>query len=88
MLLRFLSTSTSLSSTIFIKLLRFPTNLFIRCSKLILILDVNQTYGANRGFEGFKKLLPNCKGNKFISFIELQHIQRSELTKLVDEIFK
>jgi predicted ribonuclease YlaK len=57
-------------------------------SKLVLILDVNQTYGANRGFEGFKKLLPNCKGNKFISFIELQHIQRSELTKLVDEIFK
>lgn len=57
-------------------------------SKLVLILDVTQTYGANRGFEGFKKLLPSCKGNKFISFIELQHIQRSELTKLVDEIFK
>lgn len=57
-------------------------------SKLVLILDPSQTYGANRGVEGYKKLLPNCKGNKHISFVELQHIQRSELTKVVDEIFK
>lgn len=57
-------------------------------SKLVLILDVNQTYGQNRGAGGWKKLLPHCKDNKFISFIELQHIQRSELTKVVDEIFK
>lgn len=57
-------------------------------SKLVLILDPSQTYGANRGIEGFKKLLPHCKGNRHISFIELQHIQRSELTKVVDEIFK
>lgn len=57
-------------------------------SKLVLILDPSQTYGANRGNEGYKKLLPHCKGNDFISFIELQHIQRSELTKLVDDIFK
>lgn len=57
-------------------------------SKLVLILDPSQTYGANRGNEGYKKLLPHCKGNKYISFIELQHIQRSELTKVVDEIFK
>jgi len=56
-------------------------------SKLVLILDPSQTYGANRGNEGFKKLLPHCKGNKYISFIELQHIQRSELTKVVDKIF-
>ena len=56
-------------------------------SKLVLILDPSQTYGANRGNEGYKKLLPHCKGNKHISFIELQHIQRSELTKVVDEIF-
>jgi predicted ribonuclease YlaK len=57
-------------------------------SKLVLILDPSQTYGANRGMEGYKKLLPACKGNKHISFVELQHIQRSELTKVVDEIFK
>lgn len=57
-------------------------------SKLVLILDPSQTYGANRGMEGYKKLLPHCKGNKHISFVELQHIQRSELTKVVDEIFK
>lgn len=56
-------------------------------SKLVLILDPSQTYGANRGVEGYKKLLPHCKGNKHISFIELQHIQRSELTKVVDKIF-
>lgn len=57
-------------------------------SKLVLILDPSQAYGANRGMEGYKKLLPHCKGNKHISFVELQHIQRSELTKVVDEIFK
>ena len=57
-------------------------------SKLVLILDPSQTYGANRGMEGYKKLLPHCKGNKHISFVELQNIQRSELTKVVDEIFK
>lgn len=57
-------------------------------SKLVLILDPSQTYGANRGQEGYKKLLPHCKGSKYINFVELQHIQRSELTKVVDEIFK
>lgn len=57
-------------------------------SKLVLILDTEQTYGMNRSMEGFKKLLPHCKGNSFINFVKLQHIQRSELTKLVDEIFK
>lgn len=57
-------------------------------SKLVLILDPSQTYGANRGMEGYKKLLPHCKGSKHISFVELQHIQRSELTKVVDTIFK
>lgn len=56
-------------------------------SKLVLILDPSQTYGANRGMEGYKKLLPHCKGNKHISFVELQHIQRSELTRVVDAIF-
>lgn len=56
-------------------------------SKLVLILDPSQTYGANRGMEGYKKLLPHCKGNQHISFVELQHIQRSELTKVVDNIF-
>ena len=57
-------------------------------SKLVLILDPSQTYGANRGVEGYKKLLPHCKGNQYISFVSLQNIQRSELTRVVDEIFK
>lgn len=57
-------------------------------SKLVLIMDPKQTYGANRGMEGYKKLLPHCKNNKHISFVELQHIQRSELTKVVNEIFE
>lgn len=57
-------------------------------SKLVLILDPNQTYGANRGMEGYKKLLPHCKGHPLISYVELQNIQRSELVKVVDDIFK
>ena len=56
-------------------------------SKCVLILDPNQTYGANRGREAWKKLLPRCKGNPLISFINLQHIQRSALTELVKSIF-
>lgn len=56
-------------------------------SKLVILLDPKQTYGANSGHEGYKKLLPQCKGNELITFINLQHIQRSELTKLVDRIF-
>jgi len=57
-------------------------------SKCILILDPKQAYSANRGREGFKKLLRHCKGNELISFVDLQHIQRSPLTKLVQSIFE
>jgi len=56
-------------------------------SKCVLCLDPAQTYGMNRGNEGYKKLLPRCKGNELISFVNLQHIQRSPLTKLVESIF-
>ena len=56
-------------------------------SKLVLLLDPKQTYGANRGNEGYKKILPYCKNNPMIDFINLQHIQRSELTKMVNDIF-
>ena len=56
-------------------------------SKCVMILDPNQTYNANRGREGFKKLLKKCKGHELITFVDLQHIQRSPLTKLVQSIF-
>lgn len=56
-------------------------------SKCVLIMDPKQNYGAARGREGFKKLLPKCKHNALISFVDLQNIQRSSLTKLVDSIF-
>lgn len=56
-------------------------------SKCVIIMDPAQTYGMNRGREGYKKLLPACKNNELISFVNLQHIQRSPLTKLVKSIF-
>lgn len=56
-------------------------------SKLVLIMDTRQTYGANRGNEGYKKLLPYMKNNPLVSFIDLQHIQRSPLTAFVNDIF-
>ena len=57
-------------------------------SKLILIMDSRQTYGANRGNEGYKKLLPHMKNNPIVSYIDLQFIQRSELTSFVNDIFE
>lgn len=57
-------------------------------SKCVLIMDPKQTYGMNRGREGYRRLLPRCKGNELISFVKLQHIQRSPLTKLVNSIFE
>jgi len=57
-------------------------------SKLVIILDPKQNYGAFRGNEGYKKLLPHVKDNKLISFVNLQNIYRSELTSLVNDIFK
>lgn len=57
-------------------------------SKLVLILDVNQAYGAWRGREGYKKLFPHVKGNPLVSYVNLQNIYRSELTAFVAEIFK
>lgn len=55
-------------------------------SKVVVILDPAQTYGANRGREGFKKLLPICRDNPLISYINLQHTQRSPLTSLVKDM--
>jgi len=57
-------------------------------SKLILIFDEDQTYGVNRGFEGWRKLLPYVKGNELISYVKLQKVRRSPLTELAMEIFK
>lgn len=57
-------------------------------SKLVLLLDPNQTYGANRGNEGYKRILPHVKGNPLVSYVNLQNIYRSELTAFVAEIFK
>jgi predicted ribonuclease YlaK len=57
-------------------------------SKLVLILDVNQAYGAWRGREGYKKLLPHLKNNPLVSYVNLQNIYRSELTSFVNDIFK
>ena len=56
-------------------------------SKLVLLLDPKQTYGRNRGNEGYKRLLPYMKGSKYVSYVNLQHIQRGELTKFVQNIF-
>lgn len=56
-------------------------------SKLVLLLDPKQAYGRNRGNEGYRRLFPYIKGSKYISYVNLQHIQRGELTKFVYEIF-
>ena len=57
-------------------------------SKLVLVMDTKQTYGANRGNEGYKKLFPHLKNNRLVSFVNLQNIQRSELTSFVNDIFE
>lgn len=56
-------------------------------SKVVLIGDPGQTYGANRGREGYKKLFPFVAGSPHVSYVRLQHIYRSELTEFVDEVF-
>jgi predicted ribonuclease YlaK len=56
-------------------------------SKVVLIGDRNQTYGANRGREGYKKLLPYLKDSDLISFVRMDNIYRSELAEFVEEIF-
>lgn len=56
-------------------------------SKLVLLFDPKQNYGIFRGREGYKKLLPFCKGNKLISFIHLEKVRRSPLTELAMKIF-
>jgi len=75
------------------QLLDVPTlkQVMTRCangSKLVIILDPEQNYGAFRGNEGYKKLLPHAKNNPLISFVNLQNIYRSELTAMVNDIFK
>jgi len=56
-------------------------------SKVILIGDPAQTYGANRGREGYKKLAPYIKGNPIISYVKMSNIYRSELAEFIEEIF-
>ena len=58
-------------------------------SKVILLGDPEgQTYGQNRGVEGFRKLKPYIKGTKQISYIKLDKIYRSELAEFIDKVFK
>lgn len=57
-------------------------------SKVVLIGDSAQTYGANRGREGYKKLLPHLKGSPLVSYVKMHNIYRSELTEFVESIFK
>lgn len=56
-------------------------------SKLVIVFDPEQAYGAWRGREGYKKLLPHLKGHPLVSYVKLQNIYRSELTSFVNSIF-
>ena len=57
-------------------------------SKVVLMLDTKQTYGANRGREGFKTLLPHVKENDLIGYVKLQNVQRSKLVSMIKDIFQ
>ncbi len=56
-------------------------------SKVVLIGDQAQTYGANRGREGYKKLAPHIKGNPLVSYVKMSNIYRSELAEFVESVF-
>jgi predicted ribonuclease YlaK len=57
-------------------------------SKVVLMMDTKQTYGANRGIEGFKTILPHVKNNELIGYVKLQNVQRSKLVSMVKDIFQ
>jgi len=57
-------------------------------SKVILVGDFkSQTYGINRGSEGFKVLLDYLGKNEVVNYVELENIYRSKLSEFVDEVF-
>lgn len=57
-------------------------------SKVVLVGDGAQTYGANRGREGYKKLAPHIKGNPLVSYVKMTNIYRSELAEFVEKVFE
>lgn len=57
-------------------------------SKVVLLGDPEgQTYGMNRGNEGFKVLKKHMKNKKLLNFVKLENIYRSDLAKFVENIF-
>jgi PhoH-like ATPase len=58
-------------------------------SKIVLIGDTHdQTYGINRGVEGFKVIHEVLGEHPLMNYIRLSTIHRSELTELVNQLFK
>jgi len=57
-------------------------------SKIVLIGDTqSQTYGVNRGIEGFKKIHSRLGDTPLMNYVQLTTIYRSELAEFVDELF-
>lgn len=57
-------------------------------SKVILVGDYeDQTYGINRGNEGWKVILKHLGTSEDMSFVKLKNIYRSKLARFVDKIF-
>ena len=58
-------------------------------SKIVLIGDTrDQTYGVNRGVEGFKVLHEVLGEHQLMNYVKLSTIYRSELAGFVNELFK
>lgn len=57
-------------------------------AKIILVGDPDgQTYGINRGVEGFKKIRPWFKNCNELTYVKLENIYRSKLTEFIERIF-
>ena len=57
-------------------------------SKVVLVGDYeDQTYGVNRGNEGWKVLLKHLGTSNEMAFIKLKNMYRSKLARFVDKIF-
>lgn len=57
--------------------------------KVVLAGDpVSQTYGANRGHEGFKVLHKYVGQSEYISYVKLDNIYRSKFVEFVDSMFE
>lgn len=58
-------------------------------SKIVLIGDpYDQTYGINRGREGFRKLHEKLGSSHLMNYVRLDKIYRSDLANFVNEIYK